>query len=97
MTIRFPALQERNLPILEGRVANVSADSFEDERTGTRYFRMEVEVPEEQLEIIRNFRSDGGLRPGLTAEVLVPLRKRSALMYLVEPLTQTLWRVGREH
>ncbi|MEW4448916.1 HlyD family type I secretion periplasmic adaptor subunit [Qipengyuania sp. JC766] len=95
--IRFPALQERNLPILEGKVANVSADSFEDERTGTRYFRVEVEVPEEQLAIIRDFRSDGGLRPGLTAEVLVPLRKRSALSYLIEPLTQTLWRAGREH
>lgn len=95
--IRFPALQERNMPILEGRIANTSADSFEDERTGQRYFMIEVEVPPEQMAVIRNFRSDGGLRPGLPAEVLVPLRKRSALAYLIEPLTQTLWRAGREH
>lgn len=95
--IRFPALQERNLPILEGEIANVSADSFEDERTGERYFRIQVEVPPEQLAVIREFRADGGLRPGLPAEVMVPLRKRSALSYLTEPLTQTLWRAGREH
>ena len=95
--VRFPALQERNLPILSGRIENVSADSFEDERSGVRYFRMRVEVPPEQLDVIRQFRSDGGLRPGLPAEVMVPLRKRSALAYLLEPLTQSLWRAGREH
>lgn len=95
--IRFPALQERNIPILQGRLANVSADSFEDERSGARYFRIEVEVPPEQLAVISGFRSRGGLRPGLPAEVLIPMRKRSALSYLTEPLTQTLWRAGREH
>ncbi len=95
--IRFPSLQERNLPILNGRIANVSADSFEDQRTGARFFLIEVEVPSSQLAVIRNFRSDGGLRPGLPAEVLVPLRKRSALSYLIEPLTQMLWKSGREH
>ena len=95
--IRFPALQERNIPILEGRLANVSADSFEDERSGARFFRIEVEVPREQLALISEFRARGGLKPGLPAEVLIPLRKRSALSYLTEPLTQTLWRAGREH
>lgn len=95
--IRFPALQERNIPILEGRLANVSADSFEDERSGARFFRIEVEVPREQLAVISEFRARGGLKPGLPAEVLIPLRKRSALSYLTEPLTQTLWRAGREH
>ena len=95
--IRFPALQERNMPILSGRIESVSADSFEDERTGVRYFKMRVEVPPEELAVIRRFRADGGLRPGLPAEVMVPMRKRSALAYLIEPLTQSLWRAGREH
>ena len=95
--IRFSALQERNLPILKGKISNVSADSFEDERTGQRYFRIEVEVPPHELSVIRQFREDGGLRPGLPAEVMIPLRKRTALGYLIEPLTQSLWRAGREH
>lgn len=95
--IRFPALQERSIPILQGRVAKVSADSLEDERTGQRYFRVEIVVPPEQMEILREYRADGGMRPGLPAEVMIPLRKRTALAYLIEPLTQTLWRSGREN
>lgn len=95
--VRFSALQERNLPILEGAVTRVSADSFEDERTGTRYFEIEIVVPPAELEKIRQIRGDTGLRAGLPAEVMVPLRSRSALSYLIEPLTQTFWRAGREH
>jgi HlyD family type I secretion membrane fusion protein len=95
--VRFSALQERGLPILNGSISKVSADSFEDERTGGRYFEMEVIVPPAELDRIREVRADPGLRPGLPAEVMVPLRKRSALDYLLEPLTQTLWRAGREN
>ncbi|MNR66551.1 hypothetical protein D3C85_1900980 [compost metagenome] len=54
-------------------------------------------VPPAELDKIRQIRGDTGLRAGLPAEVLVPLRSRSALSYLLEPLTQTLWRAGREH
>lgn len=95
--VRFTGLHERNLPILQGRLTKISADSFEDERTGVRFFRIEVSVPPEQLELIRQVRPDGGLRAGLPAEVLVPLRKRTALGYLIEPVTQSLWKAGREH
>ncbi len=95
--VRFSGLQERNLPILNGEISKVSADVLEDERTGQRYFKIQVVVPPKELAVIREFRPDGALRAGLPAEVMVPLRKRTALAYLVEPLTQTLWRAGREH
>jgi HlyD family secretion protein len=95
--VRFNALQERNLPVLRGEISKVSADSFEDERTGMRYFTIEVIVPSNELDKIRQVRGDAGLKAGLPAEVLVPLRKRTALGYLTEPLTQMLWRAGREH
>lgn len=95
--VRFTALQDRNLPILQGAISRVSADSFEDERTGAHYFEIEVTVPPSELSKIRQALGHPGLRAGLPAEVMVPLRKRSALTYLIEPLTQTLWRAGREH
>ena len=95
--VRFSGLHERNLPILLGRLTKISADSMEDERTGQRYFKIEVVVPPEQLRMIRQVRPDGGLQAGMPAEVMIPLRKRSALEYLVEPVTQSLWRAGREH
>lgn len=95
--VRFSGLHERSLPILKGEITKISADSFEDERTGARFFRIEVTVPPGQLDLIRQVRPDGGIRAGLPAEVMIPLRKRTALAYLVEPITQSLWRAGREH
>jgi HlyD family type I secretion membrane fusion protein len=95
--VRFAALQERNLPILQGKISKVSADGFEDPRTGERFFKIEVIVAPSEIAKIKAIRGDTGLRAGLPAEVMIPLRKRTALSYLIEPLTQTLWRAGREH
>jgi HlyD family secretion protein len=95
--IRFPALQERDIPIIEGEISKVSADSFEDPRTGLHYFEIEVLVPPEALAKLKEFRADGGIRAGLPAQVVVPLRQRTALGYLLEPLASTFWKVGREH
>jgi HlyD family secretion protein len=95
--VKFPALQERNMPILTGKVTKISADTLEDERSGIRYFKVEVRVPPEQMRLIRQVRPGGGLMAGLPAEVVIPLRKRTALQYLVEPLTQSLWKAGREN
>lgn len=95
--VRFTALQERNLPILKGRISKISADSFEDERTGLRFFKIELLVPPSEIAKLRKVRADGGLRAGLPVDVMIPLRKRTALSYLIEPLTQTLWMAGREN
>ncbi len=96
--IRFTSLHERDLPILKGKLTKLSADSFLDEASGQRYFRAEVSVPPAEMDRIRKVRGPRtGLQAGLPVEVLVPLRKRSALDYLVEPLMQTFWRSGREH
>jgi HlyD family type I secretion membrane fusion protein len=95
--VRFSALQERNLPILHGRLTKISADSFEDQRTGIRYFKIEAIVPPGELAKLELIRRGGALKAGLPAQVLIPLRKRTALDYLVEPLTQSLWKAGREH
>lgn len=96
--IKFSALHERNLPILNGQITKLSADSFADEKTGLRYFKAEIDVPETELLKVRQIRGKRtGLQAGLPVEVMVPLSKRTALTYLLEPLSQTLWRSGREH
>lgn len=96
--IKFSALHERNLPLLDGKITKLSADSFTDERTSQRFFSVEISVPESELGKVREVRGENtGLQAGLPVEVMVPLKKRTALAYLLEPLTQTLWRAGREH
>ena len=95
--VRFDSLHERSLPNLSGRVTRVSADSFVDERTGEAFFTSEVVVPHDQLELIKERRgADFSLRAGMPVQVLIPLRKRTALEYAFEPLTGALWRSFRE-
>lgn len=90
--VRFPGLRERAPPIINGRVTRISADSFTVEETGARYFRAEIVVPASELAKLG--RGAETLRPGAPVEVVVLLRKRTALGYLLEPLTNNLWRSG---
>jgi len=96
--VRFPGFHERSLPQIEGTVTRVSADAFTDDHTGKSYFTIEVTVPPADMAKLKPFAAGGlGLRPGLPATVLVPLRRRTLMGYLLEPLNQALWRSGREH
>ena len=95
--IRVTGFHERTLPMLHGVVSKVSADSLTDEKTGASYFTIEVTVPPEERRIIRSNRGpERDLQPGLPVQVVIPLRKRSALGYITEPLSQMLWKSFRQ-
>jgi HlyD family secretion protein len=96
--IRFPGLRDSGLPILKGRLERLSADSFVDEETGVPFYTAELRVPPSELAIIRSSRgANFDLKPGMPVEVLVPLRKRTALEYAFEPFWAAMWRSFREH
>lgn len=95
--VRFPGIKIRSLPPLEGQLTRVSADSFTDEASGVRYFTGEVVVPRDQLALLKDANGKPfQLRAGIPATVLIPLRKRTALDYFVEPLTSQFWGSLRE-
>ena len=94
--IRFLSVNDQTLPLLTGTVRTMSADSFTDEKSGQAFFRAEIEVPPDQLSKVRGALGQGELRPGLTVEVLLNVRKRTALQYVLEPLTRNFWRSLRE-
>ncbi|QNM83786.1 HlyD family type I secretion periplasmic adaptor subunit [Sphingomonas sabuli] len=87
--LHFESVRDKNLPLMNGTVTNISADSFSDEKTGQRYFRAEIEVPREDFEMIQRTLGQGQLRPGLPVDAMLSVRKRSALEYLLEPLTSS--------
>ena len=96
--VRFPTLHDANLPVVEGVLYNVSADSLADEKTGSHYFAAEVHVSAEALKAIAAARPGRPpIQAGLPVEVLVRLERRTMLSYLLQPLTRALWRTGREH
>lgn len=95
--VKFLSIHDRDLPILKGAVRTVSADSLRDESTGLQFFSAEVTVPRSQIAILSRLRGgDTGIRPGVPVQVTVPLRKRTALQYMLEPLTATFYRSFRE-
>ena len=94
--VRFTSVHNRSLPLFTGRVRTVSADSLTDEKTGRTFFQAEVTVPQSELKEVQSVLGNGELRPGLPVETVLTVRKRTALQYLLEPLTSALWRSGHE-
>ncbi|MBI1250308.1 MAG: HlyD family type I secretion periplasmic adaptor subunit [Alphaproteobacteria bacterium] len=96
--VRLAAFEGRNMQTVRGAVERISADRLEDERTGQPYFEAVIRVPRAEIQRIaaRSGRTDLDLSPGLPAEAVIPLRKRTALQYLIEPLEQSVWVSFRE-
>ena len=96
--VKFSSLHDRNLPDLEGKLTRLSADSFTDERSGQSYFTGEVQISKRTLSQLRDPQGKlYELRPGMPAEVLIPLHQRTALDYALEPLVGSFWSAFREH
>ena len=94
--VRFLSIHDRTLPMLVGTVRTISADRLKDEKTGQTYFTTEIEVAPAELAKVREVLGRGQLRPGLPVEAVLAARKRTALNYLLEPLTVHFWTSLRE-
>ncbi len=82
--VKLSGLKHRTTSELNGSVKYVSADSFNDQRTGEVYFLVKIEVPEQVL------------LPGMPAEVFIQTGERTPLQYLLQPLSDNLDRAWRE-
>lgn len=95
--VRLSAVNERDMPMLSGTISKLSADSFQDEHTGARFFTAEVTVSGEALErLAKTSAGVGALKSGIPVDVMIPLRPRTMLSYLLDPLQQSFWRSLRE-
>ncbi|SDG62240.1 HlyD family type I secretion periplasmic adaptor subunit, partial [Thalassobaculum litoreum] len=86
--VRFSALNLRSTPSTFGVVRSVSGDRLTNEATGEPYFLARVEVSAEE----RAKLGDVKLSAGMPAEVLIQTGERTALQYLLKPLTDALAR-----
>lgn len=95
--VRFLGLHDRNMPVITGRLTRLSADSLVDEKTGEAYYTAEIRVPSDEIGKIKRLRGKGfELRAGAPVSVLIPLKKRTALEYALQPLSDTMWGAFRE-
>lgn len=80
-----------NVPMVDGKVVNVSADSFKDDRTGRSYYTARVEVPKENFQKYKIT-----LQPGMQAEVFIVTGERTLASYLLTPITNSMDRAFKD-
>lgn len=92
--VRLTAYQQRSTPLVEGRVLYVSGDRLVDGQgaTAQAYYEVQVEVTASSLAAAGILR----LQAGMPAEVYIRTDSRSALDYVLAPVTNYLRRGMRE-
>lgn len=71
-------------PVIEGRVARISADRLTDPRTGAPYYSARIEItPRGEAEILKH---KINVQPGMQADVVIITGERTVLQYLLRPL-----------
>ncbi len=90
--VRLSAFDLRTTPELTGAVFTASADSLPDPATGESYYLVGVRITKEELDKL----GDLVLLPGMPAEVFIATGERTAMSYLIKPLTDGLERALRD-
>ena len=85
---RFLALNQRRTPELTGTLEDVSGDAVMDENTGETFFMARVIINAEEAARI----TEDEIVPGMPAEILIEAGKRTAMEYLLTPLTDVFRR-----
>ena len=89
--IRLTAYQSRTTPLVPGSVTYVSGDRLVEQQTGQPYYVVHIDVPEKALGA-----ANLKLQAGMPAEVFIRTDTRTALDYLLAPVTAYLRRAMRE-
>jgi HlyD family secretion protein/epimerase transport system membrane fusion protein len=90
--VRLTAYMQRTTPYVEGTVTQVSADHIIDEQTGVAYFKVRVEIDATSLAEL----DDVDLYPGMPVDVMIKTGERTALDYMLAPITGSMYRAFRE-
>jgi HlyD family secretion protein len=88
----FSSLPSRSTPELVGQVILVSADALADERTGMTYFRTEIAIDADNL----NMLGDVSIVPGMPVDAFIQTGERTPLSYLLKPFADYFRNAFRE-
>jgi len=84
--VHFTSYKQRITPLINGLVADISADRLTDQRTQVPYYVAHVAVDAGDLAASPEIQ----LYPGMPATVMITTKERTALDYLVGPLFASL-------
>ena len=86
--VRLTAFNSRSSPLLDGRVVYLSADKLDTDRGDRSFYLVRVALPPQA--------GTEAMQAGMRAEVFLKTAPRTALQYLLEPVTSALRRAARE-
>lgn len=90
--VKLTAFKQRTTPLVAGQVAYVSADRLQEAPNTPPYYLARIEIDERSLAQAGNLK----LQAGMPAEVYIRTDSRTAVDYLVAPITDYLRRGMRE-
>jgi HlyD family type I secretion membrane fusion protein len=90
--VRLSAYKQRVVPKVHGTVTEVSADRITEPRNNVSYYQIHVALDQDELKALPSVR----LAPGMPAEIMVPTTARTALDYLLAPITAGFDKALRE-
>lgn len=77
----FSAFNQRITPRIPGMVTVVSADRTQDEKTGEPFYKIQAQVTEKGMRLLK----DHQVRPGMPVEVFVVTGERTMMNYIFKP------------
>ncbi|WP_425364196.1 HlyD family type I secretion periplasmic adaptor subunit [Candidatus Tisiphia endosymbiont of Hybos culiciformis] len=97
--IRFSAFKSRTTPLFTGKVVRISPDTVQDRnqmQQGTEtFYTAIIEIDMDEFNKIAKARKLE-LHPGMQAEVQIVTGTRTLLRYLLDPITDTMFRAFKE-
>ncbi|HYD66545.1 HlyD family type I secretion periplasmic adaptor subunit [Azospirillum sp.] len=90
--VALTAFNRRKMPPLYGEVVRISADQLVDAATSEAYYSARIRLKADSRAAIRHLK----LSPGMPADVMIVVGERTALDYLISPITDGLHRAMRE-
>ena len=95
--IRFSAFKSRTTPLFTGKVVKISPDTVQDRNQPPTepYYIARIELDMDEFNKIAKARKLE-LHPGMQAEVQIVTGTRTLLKYMLDPITDTMFRAFKE-
>ena len=92
VVLRFSTFNQRTTPEIGGEVELVSPDITQDQKTGLSYYTVRIALPEREIARLGSLK----LVPGMPVEAYIQTGARTAISYLIKPVSDQLMKAWRE-
>jgi HlyD family secretion protein len=90
--LRFTTFNQRTTPEINGEVSRVSADITQDVKSTLSYYTIRIMLPDSELARLNGLK----LVPGMPVETFIQTGERTAISYLIKPISDQLSKAWRE-